>query len=369
MTCLSLAAREAEQLGMALEFHLNSLRLKVMWNWSRVLLRSKKAMRAIVTVSQGSRVRDMGERFTVWEAWTRRKEVLMRVFLGVREKRLHTTVQMYFVEWLRAFRDRVCSEDCLCKVKSMSIQSAQRNVVSQWVWWAWTARRLRKHHQVVAERNGCMLKKDCFVGWAGWSSMRRTNRQAVAPFRQKGNARLMGEVYCGWFEQVEMHKIERVASLLQCEDDMRPQILPFVAKCLATSSVKTFGLMWGVVGDFRPHGQKLINSRLAAALKEKTNFTEDEWLNFGIQGLRADHYIKSGGAFYKPLRIEGCAEVLANEVLHLERAARISKLFDHDIPVNAAASLLGDLHVFWNSQIFLSLLCWGTCTKSTLARA
>jgi hypothetical protein len=293
-------------------------------------------MRAVVTVSQGSRMRGMEEPFTAWEAWRRRKEILLHIFLSVREQRLHMIVQMYFLEWLSVLRNRVYGEGRLCAMKLKSMQRLRRSAVAQWGWWVWTARGLRKLHQIVADRHVCMHMKGCFVGWACWVSTWRTNRAAVTQLRQKWYARLMGDVYCEWLEQVKMQKVERVASLLQCEDHIRPLLLPLVAKCLEKSSTKAFGLMWSVVGDVRPNGQKLINSRLAAALKGKTNFTEDEWLNFGIQGLRADHYIKSGGTFYQPLDIE---------VLHLDRAAHISKMFDNDISVNAAANLLGDGHV------------------------
>ena len=44
----------------------------------------------------------------------------------------------------------------------------------------------------------------------------------------------------------------------------------------------------------------MVNDKLAAALAQKTEFTQEEWDAFGINNLRADHYIKSGGACFQP---------------------------------------------------------------------
>ena len=61
------------------------------------------------------------------------------------------------------------------------------------------------------------------------------------------------------------------------------------------------GSKWPNIGTTRPvHGTELTNQKLASALHEKQEFTKEEWRAFGIEGLRLDHYIKSGGNYFQP---------------------------------------------------------------------
>ena len=55
------------------------------------------------------------------------------------------------------------------------------------------------------------------------------------------------------------------------------------------------GLQWERLGDIAPsEGVELVSQPLAEALATRKRFTEEEWATFGISGLRADHYIRSG---------------------------------------------------------------------------
>ena len=60
------------------------------------------------------------------------------------------------------------------------------------------------------------------------------------------------------------------------------------------------GLKWRDVGSRRPPGPKLKNGMLAEALQRKTVFSQEEWVSFGVQGLRADHFVKSGHSYFVP---------------------------------------------------------------------
>jgi hypothetical protein len=44
----------------------------------------------------------------------------------------------------------------------------------------------------------------------------------------------------------------------------------------------------------------LANPALAEALLQKTEFTQQEWDAFGVDGLRMHHYVKSGDSFFHP---------------------------------------------------------------------
>jgi len=69
------------------------------------------------------------------------------------------------------------------------------------------------------------------------------------------------------------------------------------------------GLKWQNVGATKPEqGRELDNAKLADALMNKTEFTEQEWNNFGITDLRNDHVVKSGATYLQPVifRAELC---------------------------------------------------------------
>jgi len=46
--------------------------------------------------------------------------------------------------------------------------------------------------------------------------------------------------------------------------------------------------------------QILENPRLAEALLQKTEFTQQEWDEFGVDGLRMHHFVKSGNSYFRP---------------------------------------------------------------------
>ena len=65
------------------------------------------------------------------------------------------------------------------------------------------------------------------------------------------------------------------------------------------------GLKWRSVGAQRPaEGMELQHAGLSSALHGQTEFNQQQWDNFGIEGLEMGHYIQSGATFYKPSRAE-----------------------------------------------------------------
>ena len=65
------------------------------------------------------------------------------------------------------------------------------------------------------------------------------------------------------------------------------------------------GLKWQWANDIKPtRGSELISSKLSEALQSKSEFTQDEWDEFGIKGVNKEtismSYIKSGFSFYRP---------------------------------------------------------------------
>ena len=61
------------------------------------------------------------------------------------------------------------------------------------------------------------------------------------------------------------------------------------------------GLNWRKFGSDKPkEGVEVKNERLAETLKEKTEFTRQEWEEFRISNLRPDSYIKSGDSYFQP---------------------------------------------------------------------
>lgn len=237
------------------------------------------------------------------------------------------------------------------------------STIDGWHLAAQAARSLRSMHKIISEEHIRMQKSICCSVWADLASIRRANRLLLTSSWTRGRTRLMQDVISGWLEEVDKSRIARIATVLeQGDDEIRPLLKPLVAKCLQKARRKTFGLHWRMVGDVRPVGQKLINSNLASALKEKAAFSEQEWLGFGIQGLQADHYIKSGSSFYRPLGTEAYAQALAAEVLQVERAARISRRFNGDIGVDAASQLLGDAGLTF---VFFMNLCLPSVSMHT----
>ena len=68
------------------------------------------------------------------------------------------------------------------------------------------------------------------------------------------------------------------------------------------SKPNTLGEKWKNAGAVKPGGgRELSNSRLAAALARKKEFTADEWAEFGIRDLGEEDFIKSGSSYFKPV--------------------------------------------------------------------
>jgi hypothetical protein len=70
-----------------------------------------------------------------------------------------------------------------------------------------------------------------------------------------------------------------------------------------TRVIGTTGLKWRKVGHEHPTtGEALTNAALAAALLDKTEFSQEEWDKFGITDLHYSHFVKADGAYFKPDR-------------------------------------------------------------------
>ena len=84
------------------------------------------------------------------------------------------------------------------------------------------------------------------------------------------------------------------------EDDAKALIKAIRNKKTASGALGRI-YKWLPVGDIEPTtGHNLQNSKLAEALRSKTEFTVQEWEAFGIEVLPTDHFIKSGDSFFQP---------------------------------------------------------------------
>lgn len=63
------------------------------------------------------------------------------------------------------------------------------------------------------------------------------------------------------------------------------------------------GLQWEKHGQTMPRGQELSNPKLAKELETKSEFTLEEWKDFGIDAkdLGNDSFIKSGAIYFRPV--------------------------------------------------------------------
>ena len=92
------------------------------------------------------------------------------------------------------------------------------------------------------------------------------------------------------------------------------------------------GLRWKKIMDEPTAGMELTNVKLATALKSKTVFSHEEWVDFGIQDLRIDNYVVVRSALGLKWK-EDCSEKptkgteIMNEVL---AAALQSKIESED---------------------------------------
>jgi len=72
------------------------------------------------------------------------------------------------------------------------------------------------------------------------------------------------------------------------------------AEPIANESENDFGLKWEEVDIKACTGRELSNAKLSDALKLKLDFSNEEWLAFGITKLQSDDFIQSGDLYFKP---------------------------------------------------------------------
>ena len=58
------------------------------------------------------------------------------------------------------------------------------------------------------------------------------------------------------------------------------------------------GLRWWNRGMDQPEGEALENAELSKALESKTEFTFEEWKDFGVPDLRIDHFVSTSSGYY-----------------------------------------------------------------------
>ena len=70
------------------------------------------------------------------------------------------------------------------------------------------------------------------------------------------------------------------------------------------------GLRWKDVGSDEPAEGRALgqeHEKLRKALSGKTEFSTEEWENFGIKNLRMAHFVKSGTRYFRPTAPEASA--------------------------------------------------------------
>ena len=79
------------------------------------------------------------------------------------------------------------------------------------------------------------------------------------------------------------------------------------------SGSDVMGLKWEDVGPIKPYGKEITSApKLATALSNKTNFTQEEWNEFGVHDLHIHTCIKAGGIYFKPAADVDVQEFLQN---------------------------------------------------------
>ena len=75
------------------------------------------------------------------------------------------------------------------------------------------------------------------------------------------------------------------------------------------SIAENLGLNWKKMDPVNPrNGRELSNPGLATALESRTEFTQQEWDEFGITSLHTDDFIKVGGSYFKPAAASGATK-------------------------------------------------------------
>ena len=113
--------------------------------------------------------------------------------------------------------------------------------------------------------------------------------------------------------------VELRKSLAQARNDAGKQVfsqipqltasylLPLKDKFELMNRAASSPLQWELVGAVQPAGRALTNAALEQVLAKKQGekrevaLTQKEWDACGIKGLRDDHFVKSGTAYYKPV--------------------------------------------------------------------
>lgn len=101
---------------------------------------------------------------------------------------------------------------------------------------------------------------------------------------------------------------------------------------------------WLLVDDKPKEGHELSNTRLALALASKTEFTHEEVNDFGIDGLRTDHYIKVGTSYFRPAAIKIATWDQCGQKLLANRSRLIPLVLSLTLAVFSlvVSSVLGD---------------------------
>ena len=112
--------------------------------------------------------------------------------------------------------------------------------------------------------------------------------------------------------------VELRKSLAQARNDAGKQVfsqvpqltasypLPLTDKFELLNRAASSPLKWELVGAVQPAGRALANAALEQVLaakqgeKREVVLTQKEWDACGIKGLREDHFVKSGTAYYTP---------------------------------------------------------------------
>jgi hypothetical protein len=187
-------------------------------------------------------------------------------------------------------------------------------------------------------------RTDVFVGWKrAWLSDNSTikakeTRDALVQYK---NLLLGGDLQDKWFRvgdstYVPLDKESHVQQILRDNSDPHntggnflskvfmmtdkeeanvrrmSKVLPGLKYIRVLNSAVT-GLVWRNAGDEKPSkGEQFHSDSLAAALEQKTEFTQAEWDTFHITGLLADHFIKSGASYFQPAAVDDASTTKLN---------------------------------------------------------
>ena len=139
------------------------------------------------------------------------------------------------------------------------------------------------------------------------------------------------------------------------------------------------GLVWSAVGNARPRiGVEIRHPGLSTVLCEKAEFTQSEWMAFGVaEELRMDHYVRSGELYYAPAQASGVSELdylrglsgqevqtrLTGDTAQPFHTAMADTIVEALSALSAAEAISGrDLHDRFKGAADFSLACNGRHT-------